>query len=256
MILSHVVLAASAFAAGIINAIAGGGSFLVFPALLLTGLDPRAANITSTIALYPMQVSTGFDGRKTASGTSHLSFKALFAISFVGGMIGAILLLMTSPVAFARFVPWLLLFATLVFALEGLRKRKAKPEILPDRPHRDYLGQAGAALSQLAISIYGGYFGAGIGLLMLATLAYAGMDIRQAAKTKNILAAVINTSAVGVFLLSTDVHWIRSGIVAVAAIAGGLIGVRLLDRIDERYLRIAVIAIGLILAGVLFWRAR
>jgi uncharacterized membrane protein YfcA len=254
MILSYIVLIAAAFAAGIVNSIAGGGSFMTFPALMLTGLDPRAANITSTIALYPMQVSTGFSGRKTATGTPHLSFKALLVISLIGGIIGAVLLLLTPPTYFAKLVPWLVLFATSMFAWGSFRKQPALI-MNADKASSDRLGKTGAVLAQLGISIYGGYFGGGIGLLMLAALTLAGMKIRQAATTKNILAAIINTSAVAVFFLSKDIYWIRAGIVAVAATAGGLVGVRLLDNINERYLRMVVVAVGAILSVVLFLRA-
>lgn len=251
MIFSHLFLILASFAAGIISSVAGGGAFLTFPGLMLTGLDPRAANITSTLALYPMQVSTGFSGRKTASGTPHLSFKELFIISFVGGVLGAILLLLTPATSFARLVPWLVLFSTLVFAWGSFRHTPS-----PVPPQRtDRLGRISAAIAQFAISIYGGYFGGGIGLLMLATLAYAGMNIRQAITTKNILAAVMNTAAVGVFILSTDVYWFRTGIVAVAAIIGGLVGVQITNKISEHYLRFGTVIIGLMLAAGLFWRA-
>lgn len=254
MVISHIILVAASFAGGMIASIAGGGAFLTFPALMLTGLDPRAANITSTLAMYPMQVSTGFTGRKTASGTSHLSFKELFMISLVGGIVGAVLLLMTPAASFAHLVPWLMLFATLTFAWGSFRKLPI-PIVNNAERKPDRLGRVGAALAQFAISIYGGYFGGGAGLIMLATLSYAGMNIRKAINTKNILAAVMNTSAVGVFLLSTNVHWFRTGLVAIAAISGGLVGVRLIDHINERHLRIGITAIGLMLTLALFIRA-
>src|ERR1700761_3874624 len=115
-ILPLAVLAIASFAAGIINTIAGGGSFLTFPALLFTGLDARAANITSTLGLYPMQITSGWAGRTMAGGTPALSFKALFGISLVGGVIGGILLVLTPSPVFARMVPWLILIATAIFA--------------------------------------------------------------------------------------------------------------------------------------------
>src|SRR5580698_4914363 len=113
---SLLVLILASFAAGVQNALAGGGSFLTFPALLFAGLDPRAANITSTIALFPMQVTTGYASRKLANGTGTLSFRTLFILSLIGGVIGAALLLLTPPIIFARLVPWLILFATVMFA--------------------------------------------------------------------------------------------------------------------------------------------
>jgi uncharacterized membrane protein YfcA len=205
--------------------------------------------------MYPMQVGTGFSGRKTATGTPHLSFTALVMISLIGGTIGAVLLLMTPSVSFGRFVPWLMLLATLSFAWGSFRKTPTLVNMNSVERKPDRLGRLGAAFIQFTISVYGGYFGGGIGLMMLATLTYAGMNMKQAITTKNILAAVMNTSAVGVFLLSTNVHWLRTSLVAIAAIAGGIVGIQLMDKVNERYLRIGVTAIGLALTAALFWRA-
>ena len=111
-----VLLFVAALAAGVMNALAGGGSFLTFPALLLAGLDTRAANITSTIALFPGQISTSYAGCRLVQGSAELRFRSLFALSLAGGAVGAALLLATPATFFARLVPWLVLFATLVFA--------------------------------------------------------------------------------------------------------------------------------------------
>ncbi|HET8706011.1 MAG TPA: sulfite exporter TauE/SafE family protein, partial [Pseudomonadales bacterium] len=121
--LPFLIFCAASLAAGIVNTLAGGGSFLTFPALLLTGLDPRAANMTSTIALFPMQITSGYAGRKMAGGTPALSFKALFVISLIGGAVGAGLLLLTPPTTFGKMVPWLILFATGCFAYGSFRKK-------------------------------------------------------------------------------------------------------------------------------------
>jgi uncharacterized membrane protein YfcA len=228
------------------NVIAGGGSFLTFPALLMTGLDPRAANITSTIALFPMQVSSGYAGRAMAGGTEHLSFKAFLIISLIGGILGALLLLLTPPAFFARLVPWLILFATAVFAYGSFFRKPATPE------SGRHMGAGSAIIAQFCISIYGGYFGGGIGFLMLAALTLAGMNIRKAGATKNILAAVMNAAAVFIFLFSRDIGWAQVGIGACASIIGGLLGVRLLHRVNERILRIAVVIIGSALTIAMF----
>src|SRR3954449_7361442 len=139
--------------AGAQNALAGGGSFVTLPALVLAGLDPRAANITSTVALFPGQVTSGLAARSLGSGAQHLSFRALFAISLVGGALGAILLLATPVVAFARMVPWLVLFATGMFAWGSFARRPSST--VP-------LGPVPAGVIQFLIAIYGGYFGGGI----------------------------------------------------------------------------------------------
>jgi uncharacterized membrane protein YfcA len=241
------LLFVAAFAAGAQNALAGGGSFITFPALLLTGLDARSANITSTIALFPGQVTTGFVGRRYVTGTNQLGIRALAGISLAGGAVGALLLLETPVSIFARLVPWLVLFATGVFAWGSFGNRRV-------RAAGAGLGRVGTGFAQFGISIYGGYFGGGIGFLMLAALTLAGMSVRPAAATKNVLAAVMNASAVLVFVFSRDVHWVEAGIVAISAIGGGQVGAWLLRRVNERKLRIGVVGIGVLLTIGMFVR--
>src|ERR1700679_2968283 len=137
--------------AGVQNALAGGGSFVTLPALILSGIDARAANITSTIALFPGQVTTGFAGRKLVSGAESLSFRALFILSLAGGVVGAGLLLATPPSFFARLLPWLVLAATALFAWGSFFRRPTD--------HGVSLGPIRAGAAQFGIAIYGGYFG-------------------------------------------------------------------------------------------------
>ena len=247
--LSNILLTAAFFIAGITNTIAGGGSFLTFPALLMAGLDPRAANITSTMALFPMQVVSGFWGRKTARGIPALPLRTLAAISLLGGAIGAALLLFTPSSFFARLVPWLILFATGVFAYGSFRKKPNDAAVIHPID-RNWL-----LLIQLGIAIYGGYFGAGIGFLMLAALTLTGMNMRTAGTTKNILAAAINTSGVLIFAFFHDTDWSKAALGITASIGGSMVGMRLLHRINERILRIAVILIGMTLSIVMFYKS-
>lgn len=239
-------MAAAAFAAGVQNALAGGGSFLTFPALLLTGLDPRAANITSTVALFPAQITTGFAGRKLATGTPSLTFSTLFVLSVIGGALGALLLLKTPIAIFAALVPWLVLFATIVFAWGNFFRRAGES--------RRHLGPTAAAMMQFAISIYGGYFGGGVGILMLAVLTLAGLALRNAGATKNVLAGVMNSSAVALFVFSHEVAWRQVVIVAIAATAGGQLGAYAMTRINERIMRIGIVLVGTGLTIGLFIR--
>jgi uncharacterized membrane protein YfcA len=213
---------------------------------MLTGMDARAANITSTVALFPGQVATGLTGRAYLAGAGGLSFGALTAISLAGGAVGACLLLVTPPAFFAQLVPFLVLFATLVFAWGSFA---------PRRENHAQLGPVGAALAQALIAIYGGYFGGGIGFLMLAALTAAGLAIRAAGATKNVLAAVMNASAVAIFALSPEVHWPEAVIAGLGAIAGGIAGGLVLNRVNERALRVFVIVIGALLTLGLFLRA-
>jgi uncharacterized protein len=243
---SLVVLFVASLLAGAQNALAGGGSFVTLPALLLAGLDPRAANVTSTVALFPGQVLSGWAGRKFVRGTSGLSFRALCAVSLVGGAAGAVLLLATPATFFALLVPWLVLFATAVFAWGSFFRRSVAGA--------RRIGPVPAAAIQFVIAVYGGYFGGGIGFLMLAALTAAGLAVRAAGATKNALAGVMNFSALLIFLWSPDVHWGPAFVVCVAAIIGGLIGAWMLQRVPERVLRGGVVVIGAALTVGLFLR--
>ena len=232
--------------AGMQNALAGGGSFVTLPALILSGMSPLAANITSTVALFPAQVSTGWAGRKLVSGTPNLSFRALLLVSLLGGALGALLLLNTPSTVFARLVPWLVLFATSVFAWGSFFRK-------PNAPGMN-LGPGATAVTQFVIAIYGGYFGGGIGFLMLAALTIAGMATRHAGATKNVLAAVMNTSALAIFVLSPEVHWPQAVVLSIGATLGGVAGAMALHRVNEKLLRIAIVALGVALTLGLFLR--
>jgi uncharacterized protein len=232
--------------AGVQNALAGGGSFVTLPALILSGLDARAANIASTIALFPGQVTTGWVGRKLVSGVAGLSFRALVVISLLGGALGAILLLLTPSSFFARLVPWLVLFATGLFAYGSFFRRPTE-----DGPR---LSRTAAGLIQFCISVYGGYFGGGIGFLMLAALTAAGLAVRIAGSTKNVLASIMNAAAVAIFLFTPGIPWLRVGVVAAGAMLGGYLGALALRRVDERLIRGFVVLLGVALTIGLFVR--
>jgi uncharacterized protein len=232
--------------AGIQNALAGGGSFVTLPALILTGMDARAANITSCIALFPGQVATGWTVREEACGAAQLTLRALVIISVLGGALGAVLLLVTPATFFARLVPWLVLFATAVFAWGSFARHRLRAAPLR---------RLGAATAHGAISVYGGYFGGGIGFLMLAVFTAARLSIHRAAATKNVLAAVMNTSAVAIFVFSPAVRWPQAVVSAGGAILGGIVGGHLLRRVNERALRLLVVLIGVALTIGLFLRA-
>jgi uncharacterized membrane protein YfcA len=244
-----IVLFIASVWAGAQNALAGGGSFITLPSLMLTGMDARAANITSTVALFPAQLVMGFTGRADALSPPGLSMRTLFAISLIGGAIGAVILLLTPPTLFARLVPWLVLFATAIFAWGSFFRRPPKPG------EAHHLPPWGAAVVQAFIAIYGGYFGGGIGLLMMASLTMAGLAVRNAGASKNILTGVMNASAVAIFALSSDVHWIQAAVTAVGASFGGWAGALMLRTVNEKLLKIGVVAIGVLLTIGLFWKS-
>jgi len=242
------VLFLAAIWAGVQNALAGGGSFITLPSLMLTGMDARAANITSTVALFPAQLVTGFTGRADAGVPAGLTMRRLFVISLVGGGLGALILLATPAAVFARLVPWLVLFATLLFAWGSFFRKVPAPG-------EARLSPGGASVAQFFIALYGGYFGGGIGLLMMAAMTMMGLGIRNAGAAKNILAGVINASAVAIFVLSRDVHWLQAIVTAVGASFGGWAGALMLRRVNEKLLKLGVVAIGLALTIGLFWTA-
>lgn len=241
------LLAAAGFYAGAQNALAGGGSFITFPALVLAGLDPLSANITSTIALFPSQITSALTGRKLVGDVSGLRFRHVFAISVAGGIAGALLLLNTSPSVFARLVPWLILFATTVFAWGSFRKKPLDAE-------KHAVPAPAFAAIQACIAVYGGYFGGGIGFLMLAALTFAGQPVRTASATKNALAMAMNASAVLLFVFSGKVNWMAAMALGAGGIAGGFGGARLIHWLPEKALRGFVVIVGIVLTAWMFLR--
>jgi uncharacterized membrane protein YfcA len=241
--MSLLLIFLAGFAAGFINALAGGGSFLTFPSLIAAGLSPIAANATSTIALFPAQVATTFayrSGLKRSLDDPRIDGHKLALISLVGGFFGAVLLLSTSEQVFAKLVPFLLLGATAVFAF-GM--------IMPKQTEKPWLGATGVLTAQVFVAIYGGYFGGGIGILMLAALTLYGLrDIVLMNSLKIALATLMNLTATGVFLVSGNIYWLEALVMAVGSIAGGFIGAHAGSRIKPLYVKIFVICIGLLLS--------
>ena len=242
-----IILFVAAMWAGTQNALAGGGSFITLPSLMLTGMDARAANITSTVALFPAQLVTGFTGRADAESPPGLTTTTLILISLVGGGIGALVLLATPPSVFARLVPWLVLFATALFAW-GSFFRRSVDEV------EGRLPPWGMGTIQFFIAVYGGYFGGGIGFMMMAALTMTGIAVRNAGALKNILAGMANASAVAIFIFSADVHWLQALVLAAGASFGGWAGALMLKRVNEKLLKLGVVAIGVALTIGLFWR--
>jgi uncharacterized membrane protein YfcA len=245
----EIIIAAAAFAAGLINSIAGGGTLVSFPALLWTGHDAVLANTTSTVALWPASLAGVYGFRREFRGGAR--WVLLFGVpSLLGGLLGAALLLST-PNLFARLVPYLILFATLLIALqEPLSRRMRKVE---DGETPSSAWRVGAVVFQFFVGVYGGYFGAGIGILMLAALGLLGFsDIHRMNALKNLLAILINGVAAVYFIASGKVYWTDVLVMTFAAIAGGYAGARLAYKLGRRFVRIVVIIIGLVMSVSLF----
>lgn len=234
--------------AGAINAVAGGGTFLTFPLFVLNGLSPLAANIMSTIALWPGAVASAFAYRKQLTiERKHL--KEFIVISLIGSTIGTVMLLMLPEVTFERAVPWLLLFATLLFTFGGRGIRWFHQFSTTPTSGRH---TAGLAL-QLAIAVYGGYFGAGQGILMLAMLQIMGMqDIHRMNAIKSLLGASINAVAFLIFVFSGKVVWTLAPVMILGAILGGYLGSHGALRVSPHKVRILVSAIGFIMTAYFF----
>ena len=240
------LLFAAGLWAGAQNALAGGGSFLTLPALIAAGLDPKLANITSTMALFPGQMTTAWAGRSLVAGAERLSFRALAIISFIGGIAGAFLLIITPSHTFAAMVPWLVLAATALFAWSSFGpKPKASSEPPPAWV---------SALIQGVIATYGGFFGGGAGIMTLAALTLARMPVRNAGGTKNVLIGLANLSAAVIFGLSGAVAWRQALIIGSGAMIGGYLGARALKVMPEKLLKIGVVLIGVALTIGLFLR--
>lgn len=248
----ELVVAAAAFAAGLINSIAGGGTLVSFPALLWTGRDPVLANATSTVALWPASLAGVYGFRRELKGGARL-FLFFGAPSLAGGVLGAVLLLRTPSEMFARLVPFLILFATLLLAAqESISRKFGKTE---EDATRSRAWWTGAVVFQFLVGVYGGYFGAGIGILMLAALGLLGFtDIHRMNALKNLLAICINGVAAVYFIASGAVIWSDVLLMTFAAIAGGYTGARLAYRLGRRFVRIAVIVIGLVMSVSLFFK--
>ena len=236
------LIAGSAALAGSMNAVAGGGTLVTFPSLLAAGLSPVSANVTSTIALYPGQVASALAYRGHIGEMRHRV--VFFAIpSLIGGIIGSSLLLLLPGKVFALVVPWLILFACLLLALQNPLKAA-----LARWPHGNH--PAALWLAQLLISIYGGYFGAGIGILMLAAMGLLLEEGQQHANAlKNLNALFTNTMAASLFVIVGDVRWAEAGVMAVASIAGGFLGAHFAQQLSPTLMRGIAISIGLVAAG-------
>jgi uncharacterized protein len=253
-LLQMCILFIAAVLGGTLNAVAGGGTFITLPSLIVAGVLPINANATSTVALWPGTVASIWAYRKELAQQRRLLVLVLSVTSLIGGVLGAELLLSTSQSTFVILLPYLLLVATLLFALSGpitarLRKRRTQESRL------SWYTLGGVSLLQLVIAIYGGYFGGGIGILMLATLGLMGMEnIHEMNAMKTLLTACINGVAVIVFVIRGVVVWPEAIVMLVGAIIGGYGGAFYARKIDQRWIRGFVILVGVTMTIYFFVR--
>ncbi|MBV9343066.1 MAG: sulfite exporter TauE/SafE family protein [Acidobacteria bacterium] len=250
-LLTAALLFVAAVAGGALNAVAGGGTFVAFPALLFTGVPPVPANATNTVALW---TGLAFSG---GAFRHHLNVRrpiliALVTASALGGVAGAILLLRTPARTFMRLLPWLMLSATLLFLFGRLLPTRAIPVNRSATPPTILL----ASCFQLLVAIYGGYFGGGMSIVILAMRAAFGMaDMHEMNALKTILSSATNGLAVLIFIFSGAVYW-RQGIIMIAGAAlGGYFGARYSLRLPHSYVRWLVIAVGTAMTAYFFVRS-
>ncbi|MCL5999134.1 MAG: sulfite exporter TauE/SafE family protein [Chloroflexi bacterium] len=237
---------------GAVNSVAGGGSLISFPSLLAFGVSPVLANATNTAALLPGSISSAIAYREELPHQRRLLI-TLIPTSLIGGLLGAIALV-AAPEVFGKIVPFLVLFATLLFAGRGLMNRLTKQNGNGDQPV-SWVGNVWGVLFQLMVATYGGYFGAGIGILMLASLSIMGLhNIHRMNAVKTVLAAVINGIALIYFIIQGKIVWPLAILMAVGAIIGGYGGARLAKRVDQRIVRGFVVVAGLVVSVWLFIR--
>jgi uncharacterized protein len=248
------------FAAGIagtLNALAGGGSFISFPALLFVGVPPVQANATNTVALWPGLAASAAAYMKRLDAPLRLLIP-LLATSVAGGWAGALLLLKTPQRAFLHFVPWLLLIGTLLFAFGNtIRAMAGTRAVIDDLRATSWRAITVSSFVELLVAIYGGYFGAGIGFIILGMLAALGMrDVHAMGAIRTLLAAAINAAAVVTFILAGAVLWQQCAVMVAGALIGGWFGARYAQKADPRKVRALVISIGLAMSAYFFITVR
>jgi uncharacterized membrane protein YfcA len=239
--------------AGTLNALAGGGSFVAFPALLFVGLPAVQANATNTVALWPGLAASLLAYLKKLNAPARLLIP-LLVTSLAGGWAGAMLLLHTPQQTFMRLVPWLLLSGTLLFAFGNrIRAIAGSTTVIDDLRQLSLRAIVVTSIVELPVAVYGGYFGAGVGFILLGMLAGMGMrDVNAMGALRTLLAAAINAAAVVTFILAGAVLWRQCTVMIVGAFTGGWFGARYAMRSDPRKVRAAVITIGLAMTAYFF----
>jgi uncharacterized membrane protein YfcA len=239
-----VLLFLAAAAGGAINSVAGGGSFVAFPALLFAGVPPVAANATNTVALWPGSVGSAIAYRRELAEIRR-EMLPMGVAAATGGLIGSLLLLRTKESTFVLLIPWLLLFATVLFSFGGaIARRLTRGRQAP---------LAVGVLAQVFISVYGGYFGGGMGIMMLAVLTLLGMThIHTMNGLKNVLATLINGVAVVAFIVAGAVRWAPGVVMIAGGITGGYAGAALARRVSPKYVRVLVLCVAWGMTGYFF----
>jgi uncharacterized membrane protein YfcA len=246
---AYFFLMAAGAGAGLINSVAGGGSFLTFPALVFLGVPSVVANATSTVALFPGVFASAWAYRNDFQRLEKIPLKPAVIASIGGGIAGALLLLFTAQRTFDAIIPWILLMATVALA--------AGPKFSRMLNKRFRLTSGMLIFLQFLVAIYGGYFGGAVGIIMLAVWSMAGLrDVHAMNAGRTLLGGVMNAAAVVCFVIAGKVWWLQSAVILVAAVAGGYAGARFARRMNPAFIRMIVIAISVAVTIVFFVRSR
>src|SRR5438876_4541144 len=244
--ISNIFLIAAAVAAGLMNSVAGGGSFLTFPALVFTGVPSIIANATSTVALFPGVLASAWAYRKEIEALD-IPVKPAVVASIAGGITGALLLLSTSQKAFDAVIPWLLLAATIVFA--------TGPRVTTMFKRKSWVGPKALVIFHYFVGIYGGYFGGAVGIIMLAVWSLAGLrDIHAMNAGRTLLGGIMNAAAIVCFIIAGKGWWIQTSMMLAAAVTGGYVGVGLARRVIRSSFRASIMILGAFVTIAFFRR--
>jgi len=272
VLLHHsVFLFFAAFLAGTINSVAGGGSFISFPALLFTGIPPIAANATNTVAVWPGTLASTVAYRNAFTPEARRLLLPLIGLGILGGVLGAHVLLHTPQATFVRLIPWLLLGATLLFLFSGritawVRKRTGShpaaasgdPSASPSQPARAKIPLSLVILGllfELAIAMYIGYFGAGAGILFLSLLAILGLEnIHAMNGMKTLLVSIVNGVAIVTFIVARVIVWPQAIVMIFGAATGGYTGAHFAQKVNPEYIRRFIIVVGFAMSIYFFIR--
>ncbi len=246
--MSHALLLFGAgLLAGAMNAAAGGGSFVTFPALISAGVPSVIANATSTVALFPGAFASAYAFRHDFRRFDSVSLRTMLVVSVTGGVAGALLLIFSPASIFDELVPWLLLFGAVVFAF-GRQAGVALRRVVR-------LGRSSLLATQFVLGIYGGYFGGAVGIMMMAAWSIFGLsDIRAMSAARTLLVGATNAVAVVCFVFAGLVWWPQALLMLVAAVAGGYAGARVARRVDPDRLRAAITVFNFLVTAAVFWR--
>lgn len=249
------IVVAAGFLGGMLNAVAGGGSFITLPALIFVGVPPVMANATGTAALLPGYIASAWRFRNDIEFPASLNIQTISIISVIGGSLGAAILLLTSEQLFSILIPWLILLATILFIL-GPRLLPKKEEISQQAPTKTSTqknSKIAAPAIMFSVCAYGGYFNGGLGIILLAALALLGQtNLLGMNGVKNYVSALLTTIAVLVYAAGGVIEYKFLIVMGIAAIVGGYAGAALSYRIPQNFLRMFIITIGLIMSTVFF----